>query len=91
VRRCAFASCGGVTETIFSAPTIEIATNLAVAPEFPRTIVTDGAAAYWVDLTSVHSVPLAGGPVTMLASGLTPSFGLNVGGQRVAACRATGR
>jgi len=114
VRRCAFTSCGQVTETIFSAPTIDMATNLAVttdrvvfgarrygppsdriilvpksggaaidiavAPDFPRTIVTDGVAAYWVDSTSVHSVPLAGGALTTLASGLTPSSGLSVDG-----------
>ena len=118
VRRCTFASCGQVTETIFSAPTIDMATNLAIttdrvvfgarrygppsdriisvpksggaaidiamASDFPRTIVTDGAAAYWIDSTSVHAVPLAGGTVTTLASGLAPSFGLSVDGQRVA-------
>ena len=61
-----------------------VATDIAVAPDFPRTIVTDGAAAYWIDSTSVHSVPLAGGALTTLASGLAPSFGLSVDGQRVA-------
>ena len=59
-------------------------TDIAVAPAFPTTVVTDGTKVFWTDSAALHSVPLAGGAMTTLASSLPLSGGLSVDSTRVA-------
>ena len=59
-------------------------TDIAVAPDFPTALVTDGTTVFWTDAAALHSVPLAGGAMSTLASGLPLSGGLSVDTTRVA-------
>lgn len=59
-------------------------TDIATAPDFATAVVTDGTTVFWLDSAAVRSVPITGGAVMTLASGLVPSGGLSVDSQRVA-------
>lgn len=59
-------------------------TDIAVAPDFPTTVATDGTTVFWTDAAAVHSVPLAGGAMTTLATERPLSGGLSVDSTRVA-------
>ena len=59
-------------------------TDIAVAPDFPIALVTDGTTVFWTDASALHSVPLAGGVMTTLATDRPLSGGLSVDSTRVA-------